>query len=360
MSAPTQAGLPSLITCLAICVLSLGIIATGCKKDNTSTNNPPDPTNNRSLGIFVETHNRGDSWSGKDSLLFAKNLYSGSFTFIDSIFLVVGQDTANKAVIWASTDNGFHWAPALTTSNQGAFEDLTHTQLYTQLVAVGSVGIYRSTNHGLAWTLRTGVGDLKAVDFFERSAVGVAVGAGGTILRSADNGSTWTAVSSGTTQDLFGVHCINTALSDTIVAAGAAATIVRSTDAGLTWTVTMLPRPTILKAVSFSGNSVGRYGVTVGNGGVIFRTTNGGITWEDKTGNTSGNYEDVRVSDDGTLALAVFNQTGPHVAFFFSSTNTGSTWSNLSSVGGAYLFKLVFRTFNASDPYGFAVGIPNY
>jgi photosystem II stability/assembly factor-like uncharacterized protein len=348
--------------CVAICVLSLGIIATGCKSEETSTNNPPDSTSNtpKPLGIFTETHNRGNSWSGYDSLLFARNLYGGSFTFTANIFIVVGEDTARKAAIWASTDNGFHWSPALTTSNQGAFEDVTHTQGYSQLVAVGSVGIYRSINHGLAWTLRTGVGNLNAVDFFEGSAVGVAVGAGGRILRSADNGSTWTAVSSGTTQNLFGVHCINTALSDTIVAVGAAATIVRSTDAGLTWTVTTLPTPTILKAVSFSGNSVGRYGVTVGNSGVIFRTTDGGITWLNETVNISGNNEDVRVSDDGTLALAIFNQTAPHAAFFLSSTNKGSTWSSPSSVGDAYLFKLVFRNLNAGDPYGFAVGIPNY
>jgi photosystem II stability/assembly factor-like uncharacterized protein len=349
----------SLLASSAICIVLSAVLSAGCKKDSTSTNNPPDTTSNpsRPFGVFTETHNRGGSWSDKDSLLFARNVYGGTFTLTANIFVVVGQDTAGKAAIWTSTDNGFHWSSSLTTSSSGAFEDVTHTQGYARLVAVGDNGIYWSTNNGLAWTLRTGAGNLKAIDFFEGSDVGVAVGLGGVIHRSLNSGSTWAPVSSGTTQDLFGVHCI--ASSDTIIAVGAAATVVRSTDAGATWTATTLSTATILKAVSFSGNSTGRYGITVGNGGVRFRSTDGGVSWQDRSGNASGNYEDVRVSDDGSVCLAVFNQTAPHTAFFFSSNDEGRSWGSSGSVHGAYVLKIVFRTLNASDPYGFAVGVPN-
>src|SRR5437660_433013 len=70
-----------------------------------------------------------------------------------------------------------------------------------------------------------------------RPSTCVAVGVGGTILRTTNGGTTWRRQPSATTSYLFGVACPR---PSTCVAVGASiialrATIVRSTDGGSTW-----------------------------------------------------------------------------------------------------------------------------
>src|SRR2546423_298807 len=65
-----------------------------------------------------------------------------------------------------------------------------------------------------------------------RPSTCVAVGEGGTILRSTDGGSTWRRQPSATTSELDGVACLS---PSTCVAVGLGGTILRSTDGGSTW-----------------------------------------------------------------------------------------------------------------------------
>ena len=318
--------------------------------------------------VFVESQDVGGLWSEIDSLAFARKLTAGSFTNTDNIFILVGQDTANRATIWLSTDNGFHWASALTLINgTTTFNDITHTPGYARLVAVSSGGqAFLSNNNGVTWAAQSSAGPaLNGVDFFEGANIGVAVGNNGTILRSVDAGSNWAAVSSGTAQDLFGVHCIGspTSPTDTIVAVGAGGTIVRSTDAGLTWAVTTLPRSMILKAVSFSGLQAGRYGIAVGNNRAIFKTTDNGNNWTEISYFPGyGNHEDVVVSADGSKGVAMNSNAGTTI---YISTDRGQQWNPTSpglpghsAIEGVYLYKFVFRNDDLNG-YVFAVGVPN-
>jgi hypothetical protein len=70
-----------------------------------------------------------------------------------------------------------------------------------------------------------------------RPSICVAVGERGTILRSTDEGSTWSGQTSGTTNNLTGIACLS---PSTCVAVGdspilRSTTILRSTDGGNTW-----------------------------------------------------------------------------------------------------------------------------
>lgn len=115
-------------------------------------------------------------------------------------------------------------------------------------VAVGESGrIVRSTSSGMAWelvesptsrTLRsvaTGIG--------EQSDIVVAVGDAGTIVRSADQGATWETITSGTAQDLAWVDFITPCHVEAShwdrpwwgLAVGAGGTVLRSIDDGLSW-----------------------------------------------------------------------------------------------------------------------------
>ena len=61
----------------------------------------------------------------------------------------------------------------------------------------------------------------------------VAVGSGGTVLTSADGGSTWTSVAGAAGgEDLYAVNCYSSAAC---MAAGSNGIVIRSGDGGATW-----------------------------------------------------------------------------------------------------------------------------
>ncbi len=78
-------------------------------------------------------------------------------------------------------------------------------------VAVGFGGtIIRTDDGGATWTRQSSgtVEDLRAVSFVDANT-GTAVGDNGTILRTDDGGHTWTRQTSGTTVWLWGVSFVN-------------------------------------------------------------------------------------------------------------------------------------------------------
>jgi photosystem II stability/assembly factor-like uncharacterized protein len=324
--------------------VGIALLVTGFECDCSDPPEDPSPSEYTPPppgGVIAESVDGGGSWVPLDDLFFAEAFYGGSFAGVPGHFVVGGKDTLNQPTIWTTTDSASTWQPTFAGTGSGAFEDIKLTSA-GRLIAVssGSGLICTSDDGGLSWVVRHSGGPfLKAVDFSAGTNIVIAVGFSGSIFRSADGGTSWIGVSSGTTQDLFGIHCFRNAATDTMIVVGAAGTVVRSTDAGLTWSPSTLPTSDILKAVSFSGNSVGRFGVAMGNSNRIFRTTNGGTTWQDKTGGTVGNIEDVIVSYDGTRSLAVFNQGSS--ASIQVSTDGGNSWGLASFVLNAYIFKLV-------------------
>ena len=93
----------------------------------------------------------------------------------------------------------------------------------------------------------------------------VAVGGGGTILVSTDNGNTWTAKTSGATYALSGVACNG----NTWVVVGVGGTMFVSTDNGNTWTAKTSGSKENLRGVACNGNTW----VVVGWTGTILVST---------------------------------------------------------------------------------------
>jgi hypothetical protein len=149
----------------------------------------------------------------------------------------------------------------------GAFADAPHAW------AVGAGGtILKTADGGATWTAQTsGVsGDLSAVACADATHA-IAVGAGGTILVTTDGGATWTAQTSGATRDLLG-----TGYGDAthIWASGAAGTVLRSEDGGVRWTAQSTGSAADLAAVAFADPG---HGVAVGAAGTILVTASGGV-----------------------------------------------------------------------------------
>ncbi len=114
--------------------------------------------------------------------------------------------------------------------------------------------------------------DLTAVACID-SATAVAVGSGGTIIRTTDGGASWLRQPSGISFSLSGVFFLN---RDTGFAVGDYGTILRTTDAGLRWSAGFDTSGQNLRKIFFTGPS---NGTIVGDAGLILHSSDGGTSW---------------------------------------------------------------------------------
>ena len=153
---------------------------------------------------------------------------------------------------------------------------------------------------------------------------------------------TWRTVHpAGTADGLTSVRWVD---ATTAVAVGEGGTIVRSADSGQTWTAVVQKEPAHafrLAAVDFNS---AQGGIAVGQGGLIRRTTDGGVHWVTVVPSTptSGGYNgrytgltSVAFADDHTLVAS----DGSHAVMH--SDDAGLTWSSVDA--GVDVGRMVFR-----------------
>jgi photosystem II stability/assembly factor-like uncharacterized protein len=144
------------------------------------------------------------------------------------------------------------------------------------VVAVGAGGtIVRTTDAGATWT-RPPSSTLFTLNgvWFTTATEGWAVGNGGTVMRTVNGGQSWARITTvGVSDALFDVWF---ATPDTGWAVGAAGLVVRTFDRGATWQSIRLPTAFALRGVAFDGT---RDGWAVGAGGIVAGTHDRGLTW---------------------------------------------------------------------------------
>ena len=137
----------------------------------------------------------GTTWA--DVTLPSGGTYYG-VTFGNNIFVAVAETASSTAVVARSIDRGASWSNI----------DITSVGLYgvtfgnNIFVAVGDNGkIVRSTDNGTSWTAVTSPTslDLNAVSFADGTSTFAAVGDNGTIIISSDNGTSWSSKSADNT-----------------------------------------------------------------------------------------------------------------------------------------------------------------
>lgn len=225
---------------------------------------------------------------------------------------------ATDAVITADLDN-----PLSTTSFLGStWETRTASAAMNAIhlidpstaVAVGASGVTLSTVDGSAWLPgAAGSVTLNGVTF-PNPHIGYAVGDSGTILKTLDLGTTWTAQTSGTTQNLKAVHCAD---AITCWGVGAAGTILKTTNGGTTWTAQTSGTTQTLFGLHVVDASTA---YVVGNSTTILKTTNGGTAWTAKTG-VVGNHGDVHCTSATVCWIA--SDTG----LVYRTTDGGANWT---------------------------------
>lgn len=194
-----------------------------------------------------------------------------------------------------------------------------------RIVAVGERGFAMlSDDSGKSWrAVGTPVNRTLTGVAFEDAKVGVAVGHGGSLVRTEDAGDTWTEIpmEEAAPESLLGVTNLG---GGKYAAYGAFGMYFLSADSGRTWT-----RHTVISEEfenHISQVVVGRHGVLgmVGEYGTLARSEDGGETWTEVPSPYPGSFFGaVQAKDDD--AILAFGMRGT----VYRSTDLGDTWEKV-------------------------------
>ena len=154
----------------------------------------------------------GASWQISQSGFFGGGFLGAQMLSATTGF-VAGQNSIFQALVGATTDGGASWAfqPFYFDGNEGGANDVFFLDQNTGVVS-GSVfdgrgAIARTTDAGMNWSTLFFDQAIEGVAF-PTATGGFAVGAGGRILHTSDNGTTWTDQTSGSSANLHDVLCL--------------------------------------------------------------------------------------------------------------------------------------------------------
>ena len=180
-------------------------------------------------------------------------------------------------------------------------------------------GVLKSTNNGSSWSgSSSGLTNLQVYALAHNGSVMVAGTYGGGVFKSTDNGLNWTAINNGITNTAINA----VAISGTTIYAGTSATnggMFISTDGGASWSLSVNGFPTNVYILSITVDGSAVY---AGTGDGVFKSTDNGSSWAAINTGLSNLYVN-SVHASGTTLYAGTNSG------LFKSVNGGGTWSLL-------------------------------
>jgi photosystem II stability/assembly factor-like uncharacterized protein len=214
-------------------------------------------------------------------------------------------------------------------------------------VAVGDGGtIIRSTDGGIGWSpISNPVFDpLRAVSF--RGNIGLAVGFSGRVLRSTDSGLSWIQETRPTTRNLYSVSVG----SSVAVITGEEGMILISTDVGVSWSQRVAGTASVLFGVSVQGTTA----VGVGGRGAVAMSANGGQGWGlTVLGDPQALffYGTSFFSPTTGWAVGSYQPTG---SIILKSTQSGFVWTLQSAPTTNILMGVSFASIDTGTAVGFS------
>lgn len=202
----------------------------------------------------------------------------------------------------------------------------------TRAIALSDIHVLRSTDSGATWNpiAATPDGNIVSWSRFSGTSVIIAISNSGTIWRSADLGVSWTKQFNGLGQGLWPNSWadISAAPDGGAWAAGDPSYVLRSSDQGLTWTLACSGIATSLGELDMFSATVGAY---TGYPSFIFTTKNGGQKWAahklEVTGESYSRQETIGPVDFANSDTII---CGGHGGVLFKTVDGGDS---LTSIG---------------------------
>jgi len=250
--------------------------------------------------------------------------YSDAFFLNDSTGYITGDEgIALKTSDYGESWKSLHSIPALFSSNAARkifFLDSLHGFAATD-------NIYKTSNGGESWTITTTPGSTQQyfpIQMYCFDSLKCVVQDAGTIYKTIDAGSTWTKVA---TSSSFYRDLAFTAAGKGF-AVGYGGKLDVSTDEGTTWTSFNLNSTRYLTGVYFYNNSIGFIGTA---DSTIFKTTDGGNSWVNiNTGIMNLQVRSFRFINASTGYLVGNNNGG--VSWIYGTKDGGASWSLVRQV----------------------------
>jgi photosystem II stability/assembly factor-like uncharacterized protein len=174
--------------------------------------------------------------------------------------------------------------------------------------------ILKTTDEGVSWTQQNSNTVEKLYSMCNTgSNACYAVGENGTVVKSINGGTTWTLLNTGTLEELYDIDFIN---ENTGFASGSFGTIAKTTNAGGSWSFIYVNTIYFIKSIQFTTENTG----FLCAGDQIFKTTNTGENWTELVTNTNSAINSLFLIDEN-------NGYAGGDGIFLKTTNAGLNWS---------------------------------
>jgi photosystem II stability/assembly factor-like uncharacterized protein len=261
-------------------------------------------------GVMVKSTDAGATWSAVDIGFPVLRLNTIRFTSP-----LVGYAAGFSLNIIKTTDGGVTWTDLypnlpevvrnyVTSQPTQEFWDIDFID-DDSIYAIGYNGqVLKTTDGGTTWTYKSnfGTGTYRDIDVRSESLAYLALH-GNNLQKSTDGGMTWANMTYPTVAvHFFSTNFINdtTGFATGQPVAGQPGYVLKTTD-GANWTNTALGAAgQIFNRVVFVNNTTG---YIVGNGGKIFTTTNTGGTWSEMTSGTANILRNFDFSNNIRIAV---------------------------------------------------------
>lgn len=264
----------------------------------------------------LKTVDGGGAWAACAAQPFAVDEHIGKPLVVDLPAVGIGAhrvivprivtDAVALAEVGYSDDLGAVWSTASFGVNGDFITAFAKVDDGLLVAGLDGGGLYNSRNKGLSWSAWTsGITEqINAIDFIGR-AFGVVVGDNNSFIKSLDSGGTWTAK----TGPIAAVNLVSVAaLSEAHILVGAAnGNLYRTLDGGDTWALAAFPGYGAGSVVKLAFDPSARFvGTLVHNPGSgaykVYRSFDGGVDWaEVEVPDTNTGINDAFMSEANQL-----------------------------------------------------------